>query len=45
MVGIIMAIYGYTCWYHLVQKPLDEKLNLELQKLRASKGGAEVEKI
>jgi len=35
-IGVLMARHGYFRWYYLVQKPADEKLNIELQLLRKS---------
>lgn len=32
--GIFLSIYGYIKWYYLVQKPSDEKIKLEIEKLK-----------
>lgn len=34
LLGIIMTVYGHKKWYELVQKPLDEKLRIELELLK-----------
>ena len=35
--GLALAILGYRDWYMRVQKPLDEKLRLEIEQLKKPK--------
>ncbi len=35
LIGIIMSVRAYFNWLYLVQKPMDEKLKLELEKLKS----------
>lgn len=34
VIGFLMAIFGYKNWYNLVQKPMDERLKIELENLK-----------